>query len=139
MSHIRMHWHCDAFVDNTSLTMVTQQQKHGVTAKELLEKMQYNGQVFEKSLWTSGGALNLEKCAWYLLVGTWEGTRFTWKQNKNDNQQLRLTSENNDDEQIIKKKNPTEAIRQLGVFGAPLGNMKVQMEVLLDKTKSWAI
>ena len=120
---IKLHRHCDAFVDDTSLTVVSDIKAPGAASRELLEKITHNGQIFEKSLWASGGALNLQKCAWYLLVGKWEGTKFTWRQNKSDSQKLLLTSEDSVDKQEIEKKNPTEEIRQLGVFNAPLGKM----------------
>ena len=135
---IQVHRPCDAFVDDTALTVVADSMRPREAEKEAVEKIRTNGQLYEKCLWTSGGALALHKCAWFLLVAEWIGTEMYWKPNKSKSPELQLTSGPCTELNTIRKVNPRESIRQLGVYVSPLGVMTKQVEVLEQKTSTWA-
>ena len=135
---IKLHRPCDAFVDDTALTVVGDATDPKIAEEEVVRKITKNGQIYERSLWTSGGALALHKCAWFLLIATWTGTEMTWKRNKNKSRELKLRSGDDSELHTIKQKDPDEALLQLGVWAAPLGQMKTQTTALVGKTKHWA-
>jgi len=43
-----------------------------MTLTEILRHLQHNAQIWERLLYSSGGALNLKKCFWYLVFWKWK-------------------------------------------------------------------
>ena len=128
----------DAFVDDTYLTVLTDYVDPAEAEADLIQKLKHNGKVWEQSLWSSGGALALHKCAWHLLVGKWTGSKFKWLNNKQTSADLTLTCGDEGEETIIRQKNPSEFLKQLGVQAAPTGCMKEQVKVLKYKADLWS-
>ena len=60
------------------------------------------------------------------------------RNNKDDGQELLLTSGDDTEAVANTKKNPGDAIRQLGVWVSPLGNMEEQSKVLVQRANKWA-
>jgi hypothetical protein len=62
----------DSFVDDTSNRCNDGLQEEAMPYTELIAKAQVMAQIWEHILYSSGGALELWKCFWYLLYWTWE-------------------------------------------------------------------
>jgi hypothetical protein len=62
----------DSFVDDTSNGCNDGLQQEAIPYTELIAKAQVMAQIWERILYSSGGALELWKCFWYLLYWTWE-------------------------------------------------------------------
>jgi hypothetical protein len=66
-------WHIGAFVDDTN--QATLDSTSLLTTSELTEQLRQAGQLWEKLLHISGGALNLSKCSWSLQFWEWKNGR----------------------------------------------------------------
>jgi hypothetical protein len=62
----------DSFVDDTSNRCNDGLQEEAMPYTELIAKAQVMAQIWERILYSLGGALELRKCFWYLLYWTWE-------------------------------------------------------------------
>jgi hypothetical protein len=62
-------------VDDTSNGCNDGLQEEAMPYTELIAKAQVMAQIWERILYSSGGALELWKCFWYLLYWTWENGR----------------------------------------------------------------
>jgi hypothetical protein len=65
----------DSFVDDTSNGCNDGHQEEAMPYKEMIAKAQVMAQIWECILYSSGGALELRKCFWYLVYWTWENGR----------------------------------------------------------------
>jgi len=62
--------HGEAFVDDTTLWLTALAIFSSI--QSLTSAMQDKAQVWERLLWTCGGALNLKKCYWYAISWKWD-------------------------------------------------------------------
>ena len=61
----------DSYVDDTSLGCNDAHLREQMCYKELIKYGQESAQIWERILYSSGGALKLRKCFWYLLHWQW--------------------------------------------------------------------
>jgi hypothetical protein len=60
-----------AFVDDTGLGCNQHSTPHGETDDALFSLLQTLAQGWERLLYSTGGALNLQKCFWFVLAWRW--------------------------------------------------------------------
>jgi hypothetical protein len=124
----------DSFVDDTSNGCNDGHQEEAMPYKELIAKAQGMAQIWERILYSSGGALELRKCFWYLVYGhpqmmmTIECPGI-----------ISLTSGNVPNYTVIPRLEVWEARRTLGVRLAPDGNYHKEAAFLLDKANRYAV
>ena len=124
-----------SFVDDTDLI----QTGPTITSTDLdvIPLMQAALSLWETGLRATGGALVPEKSFWYLIDFRWRGS--TWRYAKYPTEPGSLSMpDNNQHEHSIKRLPADKAQRTLGVYLAPDGNNKAQLQILLEKTKTWA-
>jgi hypothetical protein len=81
---------------------------------ELMEMTRHDSQTWERFLWTSGGLLNLVKCAYYILAWNFDAEGRVSYVPKPEIPALRLTSGNNPDTAPVKLLNFNETHTYLG-------------------------
>lgn len=70
------------------------------------------------------GALNLEKCFWYLLAWKWNKGKATLLTSKTSHYSLNMTTENGTNTTEIQRIDPNTSYRTLGVYISPSGSSK---------------
>ena len=132
----------EAYVDDTSF-MVNLPHSAGRTytedAKILADQITRVSQRAEKSLYASGGALELNKCAWYAMTWKWDPRAKALLAPTSDTPAtVELTSGGELTSNIrIPRLEPDEASRTLGCYIAPNGSPATQVKVLLQKAEKF--
>jgi len=135
----------DAFVDDAGLGCTAHIPKSADiylvqrTAATLPTQLEILAQQWERLLFSTGGALNLNKCFWFLLSWTWKGGRPILQTTSSLPAIVRLTAgQDIGDPKVIKRIEPTASYRTLGVHISPSGNNKGAIAVLQDITLTYA-
>jgi hypothetical protein len=89
-------------------------------------------QEWERLLFSTGGALNLEKCFWFLLAWRWDKGIAKLHTSTTAPGILSMTSELSPEQTEIKRIAPTESYRTLGVHLAPNGSNKGAISILKE-------
>jgi hypothetical protein len=125
----------EAFVDDTGLgtNNFTSENNH----KDLILDLQRLAQTWEKLLFSTGGALNLSKCFWFLLSWRWTNGHATLHTELSAPGQVQMTSEGDLETLLtIPRIEPTSSFRTLGVHispsGSNLGALKILKEVVWE-------
>ena len=61
----------DTCVDDTAVRVSDAHMELAVSYQELVKNLQHTAQMWERILYSSGGALNIKKCFWYLIHWEW--------------------------------------------------------------------
>jgi hypothetical protein len=112
----------ESFVDDTGLGVnpspVTPSTHYSTTILQL----QHLAQEWEKLLFGTGGALNLQKCFWFLLSWKWNNGRATLHTIQSAPGSIKLTSGDNPEVVEILHIEPSETFRTLDVYITPSGS-----------------
>jgi hypothetical protein len=133
MKHSRL---IDAFVDDTSLGFTD---PGYLTLDTMVAKLSHIAQTWENLLFYSGGALNLNKCAWYIMHWDWTHGRPHLRKRSTADPQLFLKTQGSPETQPIKRLEPNKASRILGVYVSPNGDFSEQLQVMKTKADQFAI
>jgi hypothetical protein len=127
----------DAFVDDTSMGFTDA----GLcTLETLIEKLNRIAQTWEKLLYYSGGALNLQKCTWHVMHWDWKLGRPHLRPVSPQDPSLTLTTQGDTTTSTEIRRLPlTKASRILGVHLSPNGDFSKQLIVLKEKADTFAI
>jgi hypothetical protein len=87
-------------------------------------------QHYERLLFSTGGALNLQKCLWILISWTWKHGKATMATIEQAPGKITLTSGLHCTTQTIPRLQPTDSFRALGVHPSACGIMKKAKEIL---------
>jgi hypothetical protein len=129
----------DSFVDDTSNRCNDGLQEEAMPYTEPIAKAQVMAQIWERILYSSGGALELRKCFWYLLYWTWENGRLQLATKIECPGIIALTSGHVPYYAVIPRLEVWEARRTLGVRLAPDGNYQKEAAFLFDKANQYAV
>jgi hypothetical protein len=128
-----------AFVDDTSLGVtftypsppdLSLSQVTEANNSHMIQQLQALAQHWERLLYTTGGAINLQKKFWYLLAWTWKDGVPSLSSTSKAPGDLQLTSGSSQIYQTVPHIAPTDAFRTLGVYIAPNGSQTKQVHVL---------
>ena len=100
-----------------------------ITPQLLAQRLQQEAQTWERLLWSTGGALELSKCFYYLLFWSFrlhDGQPYLLPPSALTGCEIQLTSGRSLTPQPIEHKSTTEAHRTLGVWLSPDGNTSPQ-------------
>jgi hypothetical protein len=107
----------------------------------LKNAVQRNLERYEEYFFTSGGALNIKKCFYYLVGFQWTDTAWRYQFNREmglDTISITPTTLRNDaSPQTVRWYEANEAQRTLGSHIAPDGSNCRQLEVILGKLHEW--
>jgi hypothetical protein len=128
-----------SFVDDTGLgvtsdferdPIVTEAENDESEIRHVVHKLKQLAQHWERLLFSTGGAINLQKGFWYLMA---------WQENKGKSKlatiaqqpaEILLTSGNCTDPTILPRIDPNQAFKTLGVYISASGCQQKQSEVL---------
>jgi hypothetical protein len=125
-------WHIGAFVDDTNQAVLDTMSS--LTPSELTEQLRQAGQLWERLLHISGGALNLSKCSWSLQFWEWHNGRPRLQPMSINDHPFLMTSGDNPEENIINRIDNNMSARNLGVYLNANGTF--QHHAKLTKEKS---
>ena len=96
-------------------------------------------QKVEKLLHTSGGALELSKCFYYIMKWKWiKGEPFMCSGTDFEGTSIHLTKGEDAQKYTINRKEVTTPHRTLGVYVAPDGSFTKQLDILKQKDEDFA-
>jgi hypothetical protein len=98
----------------------------------LVSNLQRLAQEWEQLLFSTGGALNLDKCFWFLLAWRWHQGRAKLHTTKTSKHDLHMTSELGIVATERKQIEPSSSYRTLGVHITPSGDSKGALKVLME-------
>jgi hypothetical protein len=108
-----------AFVDNSGLGC-SQNSVCPSQPTDIVQDLHALAQEWEQLLYSTGGALNLQKCFWFLISWRWKNGQAVCHTTKSYPKELSMTSGSNTSEtETIKRIEPTESYRTLGVWISP--------------------
>jgi hypothetical protein len=128
-----------SFVDDTGLGVTSQfkwtysattEENYREEIKHVVQKLKDLAQHWEKLLYTTGGAINLQKSFWYLIAWNWRNGQPKLASISQRPITLSITSGHNNLPETLPRIEPTAAFRTLGVYISASGCQKKQMEVL---------
>ena len=132
----------DAYVDDTALMVASNHQERDIRIQEIeaTTHMQHIAQDFERKLFTTGGALALQKCFWYLISWKWaEDGSARMKTIQEFPSEIYLTKGyTREVPNKIKRKEVDESERTLGVRLNPSQDMKAEILFRHNQIKKWA-
>jgi hypothetical protein len=129
-------WHIGAFVDDTN--QATLDSTSLLTTSELTEQLRQAGQLWEKLLHISGGALNLSKCSWSLQFWEWKNGRPRLQPMSKHDPPLLMTSGDNPEQNIITRIDNHTAARNLGVYLNAHGTFQHHAQITKEKSATLA-
>jgi len=120
----------DAFVDDSQLGCIShslQENSTALNANQMitLRKMTNIGQRWERLLFSTGGALNLQKSFWILLTWSWKNGHLVAKDQHP--LQLKLTSGYDTTPVEVPWLDPHEGFCTLGAYISPSGSMALMI------------
>lgn len=95
-------------------------------------------QEWEKLLYSTGGALNLQKCFWFIMSWHWKGGKATLHTQLTLPGQLTLTSSHDNTPTVIPRIEPASSFNTLDVYVTPSGCNKGALLSLRDITLQFA-
>jgi len=124
-----------SFVDDTDLVQTGPSLLS--TSQEVLPLMQAVLSLWEQGLRATGGALVPSKSFWYHIDFRWNGSH--WRYAKaGQGPEMLLMHDHTQTLSPINQLQANDTQQTLGVYLAPDGNNKKQLQILLTKTKTWA-
>jgi hypothetical protein len=135
----------DAFVDDTGLgcTVTLPSSADPNLVRRITPtaafQLQDLAQKWERLLFSTGGALNLQKCFWFLLSWQWTGRKSKLDTSTTMPATIQLTAGKRlDNPSTITRMEPTESYRTLGVHISPSGSNKGAIVVLTEIALQYA-
>ena len=128
---------CFCFVDDTDV--MESKPDIGMTGETLLPSVQSALDLWSGGVSATGGAINPEKSFWWLIDFKWNPTSGSWTFRRNEEMPGELRMRDLAGEMaILRRLQPDEAARTLGVMMAPRETGSAQLLALQEKTTAWA-
>jgi hypothetical protein len=133
----------DAFVDDTTgwvnnFSKELAGPQHADNLKLILEELTGTAQLWEQLLTASGGALELNKCFYYIVKWIWEDGVARMATGEENPTSITIKSSITGEDVHITKKECTESHKTLGVMMNPAGNFKDETNRLINKASNIA-
>lgn len=129
----------EAFVDDAGLgTNDTSKTTNIPDEQAMISHLQRLAQEWERLLYSTGGALNLQKCFWFLMSWRWEKGIAKLHTQLSLPAQLTMTSGATSIPVEIKRIEPTESFRTLGIYITPDGSSAGAFAILKEIAISYA-
>jgi hypothetical protein len=128
----------DSFVDDTSNGCNDAHLEEPMTYAEMIAMAQASAQIWERILFSLGGAHELKKCFWYLIFLQWVNGHLQMTMIIDCPGIIALTCGTVPNYTVIPRLEVWEAQRTLGVHLAPDCNYQKDAEFLLSKANQYA-
>ena len=132
---ISVERHSDAFVDDAQNGLNDIGEEQPWDLQTLQSNLQQMSQTWERLPFSSGGALELSKCFYYLMHWHWEnGLPQLTKLSSMNLPPIMLTSGSNTEKVPFSQRDVGDAHKTLGVYMTPTGDESSQVKALLEKS-----
>jgi len=122
----------DAFVDDSYLVTFA------ATPQSTVEQLQCLSQTWERGLFSTGGAINLQKSFWVLMSWSWHQGKALLLHPSLHNNKLNLTAGYDTDKYIeVPQNSPYDSYRTLGAYISPSGGMQKAFEVRREQSLAY--
>jgi hypothetical protein len=132
----------EAFVDDAGLgtnnTKIDPTDPTITEEQALICNLQKLAQEWEHLLYSTGGALNLQKCFWFLMSWRWEQGKTKLHTQLSLPGQLTMTSGSDPTPAIITRIEPTDTFWTLGVYVTPNGSSAGAFKMLREIALTYA-
>jgi len=134
----------DAFVDDAQLGCTSElpsghhDPTQLQTTREIVRSLQSLAQSWERLLFTTGGAINLQKSFWTLITWKWGKGVARLQNSTQAPEELKLTAGYATDSITVPRIEPHEGFRTLGVYISPSGSMSTSKKKLYDISMTYA-
>jgi hypothetical protein len=137
-----------AFVDDSSLSVTSQyvrlpnlstNQNDINDNNSAIESLSIIVQHWERLLFTTGGAINMQKSFWYLMARVWKNGQPIPAPISKAPGNMDLTSGYNTFPTTVPHIEVTEAFRTLGVYISPSGSQQKQIKILRQHSEEYSI
>lgn len=133
----------ESFVDDTNLGATATQSDWDLTQQTTLDReasvihfLQELAKEWERILYSAGGVFNLQKCSWFLISWVWKNVRAKLTNEKESPDNLSLLGNNLQNPVSIRRLDPHDSFRTLGVHILPSrsnsGALTVLQQISLD-------
>ena len=129
----QLHMAAFSFVDDTDQIEINNSVHH--PWNHLVHRTQSSLSLWESLLRTTGGAIEPSKSDWTRLEYLWKQGKATLKSTLSTD--ILTMRDTNGNIQELQQQTPQTSRETLGVWQAPDGNDKVQVEKLITKIKDW--
>jgi len=134
-----------SFVDETglgaSVPASISQPESGIDKNVIhgaVHRLQTLAQHWEKLLYSTSGAINYLKSAWFVIAWKWVNSRAKLVSNKEIDSELNLTEGNNQHTSQVPQMESNASFKTLGTFISPSGSAKVSKQKLRLKSAEFA-
>ena len=127
----------DSYVDDTAVGVSDAIQDEPMSIPEIIGHLQDIAQKWERILYSSGGALKLCKCFWYLVYWEWVDGRPQMMPSISSPVMIALTEGHLPVYMVIERKEAWEAMCTLGIRVAPDGNYRKEAQFLWTKANTF--
>jgi hypothetical protein len=136
---------CSSFVDETGLgttnPRTTSPPDEGLPQSAIntaTTRLQTLAQHWEKLLFSTGGAINFQKSAWFVLAWKWTKGQAKLISSKDSESDLYLTEGNNTNPTKVPQIEHLETFKTLGTYTSPGGSNKVARQKLRQQSMEYA-
>ena len=128
-----------AFVDDASLSVTSSFQRNSIDTigtndsadnAETIQALAALAQHWERLLFSTGGAINMQKSFWYLLSWTWPNGVPTLSTQRKAPGKMELTSGTSRQPEVVPRIEATDSFRTLGIYVSPSGTQTKQFTIL---------
>jgi hypothetical protein len=135
---LTLHNKGDAFVDDSYLVASSTDPQNQVAST--VQSLQTLGQTWERSLFSTGGAINFSEGFWVLLAWKWKcGKATLMTPNQHPHKLLLTESYNTLKPTEVPQLSPLDSYRTLGAYLSPSGSNKKAFEILREKSLDYAM
>jgi len=124
------------YTPNATLSATEQVQAKASHTIQLLSNL---AQHWERLLFSTGGAINLQKSHWYIMTWNWLNGKAHLATAADAPGSISLTTGDNTYRDIIPRLAPTDSFRTLGVYLSPSGTQGRQIQILWGHADSYII
>jgi hypothetical protein len=133
----------EAFVDDTGLgTNQTSSEQLQLQSyrnqQEIVQNLVTLAQEWERLLYSTGGALSLQKCFWFTLSWRWSKGKAVLETQETSPASFHMTSGGQQETTLIPRIEPTTSFRTLGVYLTPRGSSRGSMITLQEAAIQYA-
>jgi len=130
-STIQLQHQGDAFVDDSYLVALATDSTNPI--QSAVDNLSNLGQSWERGLFSTGGAINLQKSFWVLLAWKWKaGKASLLTPDKHQHQLLLTAGYDVGNLTAVPQLSPHDSYRTLGAYISPAGHMAKAFEVLKE-------
>jgi hypothetical protein len=128
-----------AFVDDATNLLNDMASSTPMDEATLIHALQTLAQMWERLLFSTGGALKPSKCFWYAITWQWASGFPIMRSSNKFNHSVTITDSTTNTSVPITQKSGSEAERTLGVRIAPNGSQQRELAWLRAKAHSFAL